>query len=94
MIFEWDEEKAKKNYQDHGISFETAKLVFNDPEHIELYDDEHSIDEDRYIVIGIVENVLFVVFTVREYNNKKEEVIRLISARVLTPQERRDYYDG
>lgn len=91
MLFEWDEEKAKKNFHDHGVSFDVAKLVFNDPYHIELYDEEHSINEDRYIAIGYVENVLFVVFTIREYN--KEEVIRLISARVLTPQERRDYYD-
>lgn len=92
MLFEWDEEKARKNIIHHGISFDVAKLVFNDPYHIEIYDEDHSIDEDRYIAIGLVENVLFVVFTIREYN-RKEEIIRLISARVLTPQERREYYD-
>ena len=43
MLFEWDEEKAKKNFHDHGVSFDVAKLVFNDPYHIELYSSEFII---------------------------------------------------
>ena len=54
---------------------------------IEMYDFEHSIDEDRYIAIGMVGDLLFVVFTERGEN------IRLISARLATEQERRLYYD-
>ena len=71
----------------HGISFETAAYVFEDENYIEMYDFEHSIEEDRYIAIGCVGDVLFVVFTERREN------IRLISARLATESEGRLYYD-
>jgi len=87
MIFEWDEDKNLSNQEKHKISFETAALVFNDRAHIEMYDFEHSIGEDRYIAIGCVGEVLFVVFT------ERKEKIRLISARLATETERRLYYD-
>ena len=87
MIFEWDNEKEQINKKKHGISFQTASKVFNDPYYIELYDSEHSIEEDRFIAIGKVEDILFVVFTERKQN------IRLISARLATEEERRCYYD-
>lgn len=52
-----------------------------------MYDFEHSIEEDRYIAIGKVGDILFVVFT------ERKEAIRLISARLATSAERRLYYD-
>lgn len=85
---EWDENKNKINLQKHGICFEDAGLVFGDTARIEYYDEIHSIDEDRYITIGKVEDVLFVVFTERPENN----AIRLISARKANARERRLYY--
>lgn len=88
MKFEWDYEKNLTNKRKHGISFETATKVFNDPYYIEVFDSEHSSEEDRYIAIGLVEEVLFVVFTERREN------IRLISARLATEEERRFYYDS
>ena len=87
MVFEWDEEKNILNQRKHGISFETAAYVFTDENCIEMYDFEHSINEDRYIAIGRVGDVLFVVFT------ERKEKIRLISARLATEAERRLYYD-
>ena len=87
MKFEWDEEKNRINKRKHKISFETAAHVFYDPDYIEMYDFEHSIDEDRYIALGKVGDVLFVVFT------ERKETIRLISARLATIAERRIYYD-
>ena len=87
MKFEWDEEKNLLNQQKHGISFEMASYVFSDENYIEMYDFEHSIEEDRFIAIGLVGKVLFVVFT------ERKESIRLISARVATESERRLYYD-
>jgi len=86
MRFEWDEEKNALNQKKHGISFETASLVFNDKAAVEIYDEAHSIQEDRYIIIGRVGRVLFVVFT------ERGDAIRLISARVATGEERRIYY--
>lgn len=67
MKFEWDEEKNRINRQKHGISFETAMLVFNDDNRIEIYDFEHSGDENRYKTIGCVNDILFVVYTERKY---------------------------
>ena len=87
LKFEWDEEKERINRQKHGISFETASYVFRDEHYIEMYDFEHSIEEDRYIAIGMVGDLLFVVFT------ERGEIIRLISARLATESERRLYYD-
>jgi len=87
LKFEWDEEKNRINYEKHGISFETAAYVFRDEFYIEMYDFEHSIEEDRYIAIGMVGELLFVVFTERREN------IRLISARLATEKERWLYYD-
>lgn len=87
MKFEWDEEKNIINKEKHKISFETAAYVFDDPHYIEMFDFEHSADEDRYIAIGKVRDVLFVVFT------ERKDAIRLISARLATNAERGLYYD-
>ena len=82
MQFEWDDEKNRINKKKHGISFETAAKVFTDPRYIEIYDSEHSLGEDQYIAIGLVEDVLFVVFAERRH------AIRLISSRLATEVER------
>ncbi len=88
VFVEWDPDKNEINKKKHGISFEAAALVFADEHYLELYDDEHSIDEDRYIAIGLVEDILFVVHTIRD------ERVRMISARLATKQERRFYHDS
>jgi len=62
-------------------------LVFFDLQRIEIYNMEHSTEEDRYNTIGMVNDVIFVVYTERKEN------IRLISARVATKTERSIYYD-
>ena len=87
LIFEWDEEKNAANIKKHGIDFDDAILVFNDEHYIEFYDPAHSDDEDRYNVIGMVEDVLFVVYT------ERTQRIRIISARLATARERRMYFD-
>lgn len=83
---EWDEQKNELNKKKHGISFETAALVFADVNRIEYFDRLHSIEEDRYVVLGRVNNILFVVYT------EREDASRLISARLATATERRIYY--
>ena len=85
--FEWDEEKNKLNYKKHGIRFESAVLVFDDEYRIDLYDEAHSEFEDRFNTIGMVDDVLFVVYT------ERMDRIHLISARIATEWERRLYYD-
>ena len=88
MEFEWGEKKNQENIKKHGISFEYASYVFDDEYLVEEYDETHSDDEDRYDVIGMVDDVLFVVCTYRE----NDKIIRLISARVAIKAERNKYY--
>lgn len=88
LKFEWDEEKNRINKLKHGIDFNTAIHVFDDENRIEIYDYEHSIDEDRYNTIGLVHDILFVVYT------ERKDRLRIISARLATAMERRLYYDG
>ena len=65
-MFEWDEEKNQENIGKHGVSFETAALVFNDPGRMTYFDEGHSQEEDRFHCIGMVDGrVLTVRFVVR-----------------------------
>ena len=87
LLFEWDEEKEKKNIRKHGISFEIAAKVFMDPNRIEYYDDR-NYGEERYVLIGYSGNVLSVSYTMRG------DAHRIISARLATKEERRRYENG
>ncbi len=87
-LFEWDDEKAALNWRKHRVDFNDAAKVFNDPYRIEEFDEEHSDYEDRWQVIGMVDDILFVIYT------ERGEYTRLISARKATAIERRKYYAG
>ncbi|GAX36205.1 BrnT family toxin [Nodularia sp. NIES-3585] len=67
LRFEWHEKKAQENLRKHGISFEEAKTVFNDPFSITITDSKHSDHEERYIDIGLSSrnNLVVVVYTDR-----------------------------
>ena len=86
--FEWDENKNKSNINKHGISFQLAAKVFQDDHVIILPDEFHSGDEERNIAIGMVEKVLYVVFT------ERTDAIRIISARRATKLEMMLYDDN
>lgn len=90
QVFEWSRVKAAKNVLRHGVRFPEAATVFFDPHNLTVSDDEHSIDEQRYTVIGrsIRDRALIVVHV------QRGERIRIISARKPTLQERRDYETG
>ena len=87
-LIEWDDEKNAINRRKHHIDVDDAGLLFADEARIEMFDALHSDDEDRYITIGKVDDVLFVVFTERP----EHHAIRLISARRANAHERRLYY--
>lgn len=91
MLFEWDENKEKINIKRHKIDFTTAAFVFDDDNRLEIFDDKHSIYEERYLTIGLVNKVAVVVTVV--YTERGQN-IRLISARKATAEERRMYYDS
>lgn len=84
-IVEWDDKKNKDNKKKHKISFEIAAEIFLDENRYEEYDELHSDKEDRIKTVGIVENVLTVIYT------ERGEKIRLISARKATKSEREKY---
>jgi hypothetical protein len=85
--FEWNREKARKNWMDHRVLFTEAATVFFDKGAVYYEDEEHSDEEERYVVVGHSSRAreLFVVHVYRG------ERTRLISARAATPQERSDY---
>jgi uncharacterized DUF497 family protein len=90
--FEWDENKNKINYKKHGVWFEEAQLVFNDPHGRLFLDSDHSNDEDRFVLIGYngESKLLVVVHCHRESSS----IIRLISVRKATKKERTFYEEG
>jgi hypothetical protein len=87
MEFEWDETKATVNLKKHGVSFEEAKTVFDNPLALIFEDEAHSIGEQREIIIGHSRpnRLILVCFT------ERSNAIRIISARLATPIEREDY---
>ncbi|AFY99531.1 BrnT family toxin [Calothrix sp. PCC 6303] len=87
MEFEWNPDKAESNYRKHGVSFEEAATVFKDSLSITFPDPNHSIGENRYVIIGISRfgQLLIIAHTDRD------ETIRIISARKATKTERRFY---
>jgi uncharacterized protein len=91
MHFEWDSDKDGLNLKKHGISFEQAQLVFNDPLSISIPDTAHSNDEERWITIGQAGSVYLLVIIHTYRDTRDEEVIRLISARKATAKERKQY---
>ena len=91
MRFEWDSKKKKQNEIKHGVSFEEAESVFDDEHAIMFIDREHSIDEERFIIIGlsIFPRELTVCHCYRS-----EDAIRIISARKANKKEIELYEEG
>ncbi len=87
IVFEWDPNKATANVQKHGVTFEEAATVFRDDFSVTVPDPDHSIEEERFITVGMSgqDRLLMIAHVDRG------ERIRLISARPLTPSERRQY---
>jgi uncharacterized protein len=88
--FEWHPEKALTNLQKHGVSFEEASTVFGDPLAMNMPDPDHSLQEERFILLGLSHRIRLLVVTYAERGIKT----RLISARQATKRERRQYEEG
>ena len=92
IFFDWDDTKEETNRKKHGVTFEEAMTAFVD-EHAQIYDDEeHSNDEDRFILIGYSEKprLLMVCHCYRD----SDTITRIISAREATQHERQKYENG
>ncbi|MDJ0900069.1 MAG: BrnT family toxin [Xenococcus sp. MO_188.B8] len=89
LRFEWDRFKAESNRQKHGVSFDEAQTVFYDENARLRHDSEHSIDEERYILLGMSSSLRLLV--VCHLYQEDIELIRIISARKATKRERQQY---
>jgi uncharacterized protein len=90
MKFEWNDDKAVRNLSKHGVSFDEAKTVFNDPLYIDFYDPDHSDAEERYLIVGESNRGRLLIVSYLERQNS----IRIISARQVTRSEREAYEGG
>jgi uncharacterized DUF497 family protein len=88
--FEWDPNKATRNLQKHKVSFEEAATVFRDDLSITVPDPDHSMEEDRYITVGLSGRFRLLMVAHTERGDR----IRIISARELTSRERKHYEEG
>jgi uncharacterized DUF497 family protein len=90
--FEWDPAKARQNTGKHRITFERAATIFLDPDALSVFDEEHSLDEDRWVTLGLDRTgVLLVVCHAFKEEAESSARIRLFSARKATKTEAKQY---
>ncbi len=88
MRFEWDPAKEKINRTKHGLSFDEAAELFKAGiDYLEIYDEEHSDEEDRFIAVGPIRRGVIVV----AYMERDDDVLRILSARMATKRERQRF---
>lgn len=87
MRFEWDDQKALENVEKHGVTFGEATEVFYDPNAFEDYDAGHSIEEARFVIIGLSSRRLLYVV----YAERAADLVRIISARIADRAEQKIY---
>ncbi len=90
MEFKWNPEKEQANIEKHGVDFAEAATVFGDPLELTIADPDHSVGEFRFLSMGRSSRnrVLVVSYT------ERHERIRIVSARIASPKERRQYESG
>ncbi|MFP4033729.1 MAG: BrnT family toxin [Thermodesulfobacteriota bacterium] len=86
----WDPEKADANWPKHGVSFEEAGTIFDDPLFVDFFDPDHSDDEQRFVAIGQSFRNRLLLVSYSEWANS----IRIISAREATRRERKIFEEG
>ncbi len=91
MEYVWDEAKNEKNFAKHGVWFEEACTVFADRNALEIFDEDHSQDEERFVLLGMSTSPRLVIVV---YCERGEDNVRIVSARKATKKEARDYEKG
>ena len=90
LIFEWNDTKDETNQTKHGVAFEEAQTVFFDEKAIQFDDPDHSIDEERFLLLGFSQRLK--VLVVCHCYRSDESIIRIISARRATKKEQKVYF--
>ena len=94
MRFEWDERENRANQRKHNVSFEEAAEVFADPLHLSWLDERFSTFEERWVTIGQTDTGLTLTVANLFFDENGAAVVRLISARLATPREKRQYEES
>jgi uncharacterized DUF497 family protein len=89
--FEWDDKKAEVNWRKHGITFEDAKHVFDDPSHVSIPDNRFEYSEERWQTLGMIGDNFLLLFVAHTIDENGIEVIKIISARRANRKERKRY---
>ena len=92
MLCEWDDDKDLANQKKHGLAFAEAVSVFDDPGLLSRFDEPHSLDEDRWVSLGLSVLGILCVVSLTFRDKDGEEYIRIISARPATKNEELQYY--
>lgn len=92
ITFEWDPPKAASNLKKHQVSFDEAQSVFYDDFAVQFFDDEHSSEEERFLLLGMSSGAKLLI--VCHCERKQGEVVRIISARKATKRESAFYQGG
>ena len=90
--FDWDDRKASMNLKKHGVSFEEAESIFYDEHALHMPDPDHSRAEDRFVLIGMSHKLRMLL--VCHCYRREESIIRIISARKASRQERKFYEEA
>lgn len=90
ISFSWDDRKSESNKKKHGVSFDEAKTVFYDEGAIRYFDPDHSEDEDRFLMVGMSQQLRIII--VCHCFREEDSVIRIISARKATKSEEEGYW--
>ena len=90
LQFEWNPDKATRNFEKHKVSFDEARTVFDDPMFVTVIDDEHSNDEERYITIGLSRKARLLVVA----HTDRSGQVRIISVRKATGKEELFYAEA
>ncbi len=91
MQFEWDSLKELSNIEKHGVNFEQASYVFSDPFALDLYDNDHSDNEERWILLGKSRSEIILVVVHTWKDSDGVELVRIISARKASRNEQQAY---
>jgi hypothetical protein len=90
LTFTWDKKKAAFNLRKHGVAFEEAATAFGDTLSLTIFDPDHSIDQDRFILLGASNRGKLLVVA----HTEQSDTIRIISARLATRGERKIYEES
>lgn len=91
--FEWDTEKDLVNFRNHGVAFDEAKTVFYDENAIEFYDEDHSLKEVRFLMVGLSSKLRILLVSYAVVEGKTEDIVRIISSRKATKKEQKTYFE-